>query len=82
MKNNKTVGIIIITLIYLISLASVIGIYFLFPASLKNQVLLTLLILDIIATLIVYIFSCIFKNASIYDIFYTFFMNIYTSSND
>lgn len=67
MKNNKTVGIIIITLIYLISLASVIGIYYLFPASLKNQVLLTLLILDIIATLIVYIFSCIFKNASIYD---------------
>ena len=67
MKKNKVVGIIIIALIYLVVLGAGVGIYFLFPEVLRKQALLMLLIIDIICTILIYIFSCIFKNASIYD---------------
>lgn len=67
MKKNKTIGIIIIILIYLFTIASGVGIYFLLPDIITNQLLLTFLIIDVACTLIIYLFSLIFKNASIYD---------------
>lgn len=67
MKKNKIVGIIIIALIYLFVLGAGVGIYFLFPEELRKQALLMLLIIDIICTVLIFIFSCIFKNSSIYD---------------
>lgn len=67
MKKNKAVGIILITLIYLFTIGVGIGLYYLFPEELKTQELLVLLILDIICTVIIFIFSCIFKNSSVYD---------------
>ncbi len=67
MKKNKILSIIVITLIYLFVLGAGIGIYYLFPEVLKNQALLMILIIDIICTILIYLFSCIFKNASIYD---------------
>ncbi len=73
MKKNKAVGIIIITLIYLFTLGCGVGIYFLFPEVLRKQSLLMLLIIDLLATIIIYIFSCIFKNASIRDPYWSLF---------
>jgi steroid 5-alpha reductase family enzyme len=67
MKNKKPYSIVIITLIYLFVIGAGVGIYFLFPDVLKSQTLLMLLILYIVCTLLIYLFSCIFKNASIYD---------------
>ena len=67
MKKNKTIGLLIISLIYLITLGIGIGIYFLLPTVIRSQTLLTLMIIDIICTIVIYLFSTIFKNSSIYD---------------
>ena len=71
MKRSKPFGLILITLIYIITL---IGSYFLydfvaswFGDAMSSSPLIIILILDIFATIIVYIFSMIFDNASIYD---------------
>lgn len=67
MKKNKTIGLLIISLIYLITFGIGTGIYFLLPTVIRSQTLLTLMIIDIICTIVIYLFSTIFKNSSIYD---------------
>lgn len=66
MKKNKVFGIIIILCIYLVSLG--VGTFLHFKINLDaEQFLLKLLIIDIAMLVIVFIFSCLFHNASIYD---------------
>lgn len=67
MKKNKAIGLLIIGLIYLFTIGVGVGTYFLLPNVIKNQELLTMLIIDIICTIVIYLFSTIFKNSSIYD---------------
>ena len=63
MKINRTASFIIIALVYAIS--SVVGVI-IFNA-LKFDLWLNLLIADVVATAVVFAFSLIFKNASVYD---------------
>ena len=62
-RDNKALGILIITVIYIA--ASFLGawLYFLLPFSFW----LNLLIADVVATVFVFSFSVVFKNASVYD---------------
>ncbi len=71
MKRSKTFGLILITLIYLVTL---VGSYLLYDVfdnligdTFSNNPLIIILIIDVIATILVYIFSMLFNNASIYD---------------
>ena len=61
--NSKSLSLLIITIIYVIATIPTIIIYNKLPYS----TYINLLIADIIATVIVYIFSVIFNNSSIYD---------------
>ena len=61
--NSKSLSLLIITIIYVIATIPAIIIYNKLPYS----TYINLLIADIIATVIVYIFSVIFNNSSIYD---------------
>ena len=63
MKKNRSISYLLITIIYI--LASVIGIYV--YNLLDFHFAINLLIADVIATVFVFIFSLIFKNASVYD---------------
>lgn len=63
MKNNRIASFIIIILIYI--LATLLGVYI--YKQLNYDYWLNLLIADVAATAIVFIFSLIFKNASVYD---------------
>lgn len=67
MKKNKIVGGIIIALVYIITLACGIGLFYLLPENMKKEPLFPLFLIDIVCTIIVYLFSTIFKNSSIYD---------------
>ncbi|MBQ2155735.1 MAG: DUF1295 domain-containing protein [Clostridiales bacterium] len=62
-KESKTAGILIITSIYIMAAAIGLGVYMLmtFPFWAK------LLIADVLCTVFVFIFSLLFKNASVYD---------------
>lgn len=62
-KNSKSLSILIIAGIYLAAAAIAVLIYIAVPYPFW----LKLLIADIAATVFVYVFSCIFKNASVYD---------------
>lgn len=71
MKRSKSFGLFIISLIYI---AVFVGSYFLydliagiFGDNLSGSPLLIVLILDVIATIFVFIFSMAFSNSSIYD---------------
>ena len=61
--NNKSLSILVITIIYV--LTTIIGIIIYNKLPYSN--IINIFIVDIICTIIVYIFSVIFKNASIYD---------------
>ena len=61
--NNKLLSILVITIIYV--LTTIIGIIIYNKLPYSN--IINIFIVDIICTIIVYIFSVIFKNASIYD---------------
>ena len=63
LKKSKVASFIIVFITYL--LATVVG-YFTF-ISLNLPVWLSLLIADVVATVVTFIFSVIFKNASVYD---------------
>ncbi len=63
-KENRTVSFIIIAIIYLLATAVGIITYYYLPIS---AVWLKLLIADVVATVMTFIFSVIFKNASVYD---------------
>lgn len=61
--NSRWLSFVIVTLVYV--LASVVGI--LVYTSLPFDLWLNLLIADIVATIVTFVFSLIFKNASVYD---------------
>ena len=67
MKKNKAIGLLIVGLIYLLTIGIGVGIYFILPPVIKEQALLTMLIIDVVCTVVIYLFSTIFKNSSIYD---------------
>ena len=60
---NRTLSFIIVSLVYVVSSAVGIAVY----TALNFELWLNLLIADAIATVVVFIFSVIFKNASVYD---------------
>lgn len=66
MRNSKIFGIFIIVLAYLISFV-VGGLLHYYLNLTEEQFLLKLLIIDVAMTVVIYLFSVIFKNASIYD---------------
>ncbi|MBQ2810391.1 MAG: DUF1295 domain-containing protein [Clostridia bacterium] len=63
MKNNRALSFFIVTLVYI--LATVAGIFT--YLALPLDMWLSLLIADIVATVVTFVFSVIFKNASVYD---------------
>ena len=65
MANKKALGLFILFLVYLTAIAAGTGMFFL----LKNHVhfLINVLICDVVATVVVYLFGVIFKTASMYD---------------
>lgn len=63
-RNNKSISVLIIVLIYLVAF---VGAFFSFQYIPINNLILKFLVSDLIATLIVYLFSLIFRNPSIYD---------------
>ncbi len=63
LKQNRLLSFIIVALVYVI--ASIVGV--LVYNSLEFSVWLSLLIADAIATVVTFIFSVIFRNASVYD---------------
>ena len=63
MKNNRTLSFIIIFIIY--TLSTLLGI--LLCDLLTLSFWIELLIADIVVTSFIFIFSCILKNASVYD---------------
>lgn len=64
MTKNKPLSLIIVTVIYFIAFYACVLAY---PLVEKGNTYLTVLYLDIIATVVVFFFSVIFKNSSIYD---------------
>ena len=62
-RESKSISILIITGIYLAAVAVALGTYLMLPFAFW----INLLIADIAATVFVFIFSVIFKNASVYD---------------
>ena len=65
MKNNRILSFLIIVAIY--TLAAVIGLYIFNSLSYLKNLFIKLLVADVCATVVVYIFSLILKNASVYD---------------
>ena len=63
-RNNKSISVLIIVLIYLVAF---VGAFFSFQYIPIDNLILKFLVSDLIATLIVYLFSLIFRNPSIYD---------------
>ncbi len=63
MKSKRAVGFLIVTIVYLLATAVGIGVYLLCPFHFA----VNLLIADIAATVFVFLCSVIFKNASVYD---------------
>ena len=62
-KNNRIASFVIVFLIYTVACAAGIFTYI----SLKLELWLSLLVADIVATVVTFIFSVILKNASVYD---------------
>ncbi len=66
MRKNKVMGIIVIIIAYIIAFG--VGAVLHFKLNLTNeQFLLKVLLMDLALTIIIFIFSSIFKNSSIYD---------------
>lgn len=62
-KENRALSFIIVAIVYIIATVAGIFIYRALPFSFW----LNLLVADVVSTVITFIFSCIFKNASVYD---------------
>ena len=62
-KNSKSKSILIITVIYILAAALGVAVYMALPFAFWAN----LLIADVAATIFVFVFSVIFKNASVYD---------------
>lgn len=65
MKSKRVLSFLIMALVYIIAIVSSVVIYSYLPIKLHFAI--RLLITDVIATVIVFIFSLLFKNASVYD---------------
>lgn len=63
-RTSKITSSVIIVAIYLLAFCAA---YFLFPRLTFQQTMVNVLIADVIATIIVFIFSIIFNNSSVYD---------------
>lgn len=80
MKKNKVLSLILIGLIYLFTLAFGILTYLLLPDVIKNQILLTMLIIDLLCCITIFIFSTILKNSIVVEPFWNLsVIIIYTS---
>lgn len=70
-KNSKSIGLIITSLVYIIGIVGATLLYDviagILPKDLSTNILLILAILDVALTIFVFLFSTIFNNASIYD---------------
>lgn len=64
MKNSKLFGLIVITLVYVITTIISVLLYNYLPIE---NVIIKIALLDAIATIIVFLFSLLFNNASVYD---------------
>ena len=71
MKRSKSFGLILISLIYIVMFVASYFLYDviqgIFGDKLSSSPLVIILIIDVVATIFLYIFSTIFKNSSIYD---------------
>lgn len=67
MNKKKFIGILIITISYIIVFLGGLGSFMLFDTYTNMHVLLNILLADIIATIIIWIIGIIFKSASVYD---------------
>ncbi|MBQ9081473.1 MAG: DUF1295 domain-containing protein [Clostridia bacterium] len=65
-KENRSISFIIIALVYLLATAVGIAVYLLLPFP-GSAFWLKILIADIVATVVTFLFSVIFSNASVYD---------------
>ena len=87
-KDNKTTGLIIISIIYIF--ASIIGIYVYSKLINDYPFYINLLISDTISTFFVFIFSTILSNSSVYDAYWSvqpivilyFYMIYYKNTNE
>ena len=87
-KDNKTTGLIIISIIYIF--ASIIGIYVYSKLINDYPFYINLLISDTISTFFVFIFSSILSNSSVYDAYWSvqpivilyFYMLYYKNTNE
>ena len=87
-KDNKTTGLIIISIIYIF--ASIIGIYVYSKLINDYPFYINLLISDTISTFFVFIFSSILSNSSVYDAYWSvqpivilyFYMIYYKNTNE
>ena len=68
-KDSKTLGILIITIIYIT--ASILGIYLYYILRENFNFQINLLISDTISTFYVFIFSTILSNSSVYDAYWS-----------
>ena len=62
-KQNRLLSFVVVALIYILTIVFGVYVY----CNLKFEWWLSLLIADILATIVIFIFSLIFKNASVYD---------------
>jgi len=63
-KDSKLISSIILAVIYLLALLVV---WLIFPLFTFSQSMLNILFADIVATIVIFIFSVIYKNSSVYD---------------
>ena len=62
-KQNRLLSFVVVALIYILTIVFGVYVY----CNLKFEWWLSLLIADVLATIVIFIFSLIFKNASVYD---------------
>ena len=67
MKTSKTIGLIILLLIYAIAVTAGIGVFILLERNGVDNLLVDILLADITSTMVVWLFGVIFKTASTYD---------------
>lgn len=86
-KMPKITSLVIIVLIYVFTFVAV---YLLFPWFTIQQTMVKVLVADVAATIVVFVFSMIFKNSSVYDAYWSvappvivvYLMKIYPEGNE
>lgn len=90
MKESYTSRSISIAIIFLIYLIAFLAVYFIYPLLPFENTMIKVLSVDVLATVIVFIFSILFKNSSVYDPYWSvippfivvYVMNLYPGGND